>query len=57
MVTSWMKKRWVRELFLAAVLLAVAYAAVAAFTWWVATTFLIPILDVLTVFAETTCGS
>lgn len=57
MVTHWMHKRWVRELLLALALLAVAYAAVAAFTWWVAVTFLIPVLDVLTVFAEATCGT
>ena len=57
MVTGWIKKRWVGELLLAIALLVVAYAAVAAFTWWVVITFLIPILDVLTVFVETVCGT
>ena len=57
MVSAWLHKRWVRELLLALALLAVAYAAVAAFTWWVATAFLIPILDLLTAFAHTACGA
>ena len=57
MVTGWLKKRWAQELLLAAALLTIAMGAVAAFTWWVAVTFLTPFIDLLTAFVHAACGT